>query len=263
MLANAAMLLAVAVAAACGGALAKEGVDMARGRPERPSMQPSEGGRLRARPGPPAGDAPRGLQTLGPDGARDGLLYVPASYEPAHPAPFALMLHGAGGNAQHGIYPFLDLADGAGMILLAPDSRGPTWDLLRGGYGPDVALADRVLHEVFSRYAVDPAHLAVEGFSDGASYALSLGLTNGDLFTHVLAFSPGFAAPAARAGQPRLFVSHGTRDAVLPIDQCSRRIVPALERAGYTVRYEEFDGGHTMPPELVQAALTWLLNSPA
>jgi phospholipase/carboxylesterase len=64
------------------------------------------------------------------------------------------------------------------------------------------------------------------GFSDGASYALSLGLTNGDLFRHVIAFSPGFMAPAARRGEPPVFVSHITRDGVLPIGVTSHRIVP-------------------------------------
>jgi predicted esterase len=88
-----------------------------------------------------------------------------------------------------------------------------------------------------SSYAIDPARVAIGGFSDGASYALSLGLTNGDLFSHVLAFSPGFMAPAGQEGSPRIFVSHGTRDAVLPIDRCSRRIVPTLRRAGYDVAY--------------------------
>ena len=60
-----------------------------------------------------------------------------------------------------------------------------------------------------SRYAFDPAHIAVGGFSDGASYALSVGITNGDLFTDVIAFSPGFMAPARQQGKPRLFISHG------------------------------------------------------
>jgi phospholipase/carboxylesterase len=65
--------------------------------------------------------------------------------------------------------------------------------------------------------AVDAGRLAVEGFSDGASYALSIGLTNGDLLTHVVAFSPGFASPVAYTGKPPVFVSHGTHDEVLPI----------------------------------------------
>ena len=106
-------------------------------------------------------------------------------------------------------------------------------------------------------YAVDPGRVAVGGFSDGASYALSLGITNGDLFGHILAFSPGFTAPAAQVSSPRIFVSHGTRDEVLPIDRCSRRIVPQLERAGYEVQYREFEGGHVVPPEIRSEATDW------
>lgn len=216
-------------------------------------------GRLLARPGQPAGVAEGGLHPLGLDGPRDGLLYLPAGSDPGRPAPLALLLHGAGGSASGGLAPLLPLADEAGLILLAPDARRETWDVLRGGYGPDVAFIDRALAHLFGRHAVDPARLAVGGFSDGASYALSLGLTNGDLFTHVLAFSPGFAAPAGRLGSPRLFIAHGTRDEVLPIDRCSRRIVPAMQRAGYDVRYREFDGPHTIPPAIAREALDWFL----
>jgi nucleoid-associated protein YgaU len=74
-----------------------------------------------------------------------------------------------------------------------------------------------------------------------------------------MAFSPGFVAPAPPQGHPRLFVSHGTADTVLPIDQCSRRIVPRLERADYQVTYREFDGPHTVPPEIARAAAAWFL----
>jgi phospholipase/carboxylesterase len=97
----------------------------------------------------------------------------------------------------------------------------------------------------------------VGGFSDGASYALSLGITNGDLFTHVLAFSPGLMAPAGRTGSPRIFVSHGVRDGVLPIDRCSRSIVPELKRGGYDVLYREFDGEHSISLEIALEAIGW------
>jgi phospholipase/carboxylesterase len=197
------------------------------------------------------------------DERRDALLYVPAGYDPARPAPLVLSLHGAGGNAEGSLYPLRDLADRAGLIVLAPASRGRTWDVLLGGFGPDVAFLDRALETAFRRCAVDPRLLAIAGFSDGASYALSLGLTNGDHFPHVLAFSPGFAAPGDPVGRPRIFVSHGTRDDVLPIDRCSRRIVPMLERAGYPVRYREFDGGHSVPPEIAREALDWYLTPTA
>jgi predicted esterase len=167
------------------------------------------------------------------------------------------MLHGAGGNARHSLAPFLHLADATGLILLAPDSRRQTWDILFGRYGPDIAFIDQALEQTFNRYAVDPAHIAVEGFSDGASYALSVGITNGDLFTHVIAFSPGFMAPAGQQGLPCIFISHGTRDDVLPINACSRKIVPQVQHAGYDVLYREFDGSHTVPPEIAREGLAW------
>jgi phospholipase/carboxylesterase len=215
-------------------------------------------GRLRARPKMVTGAAPVGLQPLMLGAARDSYLYVPATYRADHPAPLVLLLHGAGGHARQGLDLLRDLADAAGLILLAPASRDRTWDLLVGrSYGPDLVLIDRALEQTFSRYAIDPGRLAIGGFSDGASYALSLGITNGDLFTHVIAFSPGFMAPAGQTGTPRIFVSHGARDGVLPVDRCSRRIVPELERGSYDVLYREFDGGHTISPEIALEAVRW------
>lgn len=216
-------------------------------------------GRLGARPRPQAREAPaRGVQAI-PIVGRGGLLYVPASYRHERPAPLALMLHGAGGTAAHGLDLLRDFADAAGLLLLAPKSRWPTWDVIEGGYGPDVASIDGALEHTFERYAVDPARVAIGGFSDGASYALTLGLINGDLFTHVIAFSPCFAAAGEARGQPHLFFSHGTHDAVLPVDTCSRRLVPRLRRAGYEVHYREFDGGHTVPPDIAREAVAWLV----
>jgi predicted esterase len=168
-----------------------------------------------------------------------------------------LTLHGAGGDARSGISHFLHLADAAGVVLLAPESRGRTWDVLLGGYGPDVEFIDRALEWTFERLTLDTRRLAITGFSDGASYGLSLGLTNGDFFTHLIAFSPGFMTPANHRGKPPVFVSHGTRDRVLPIERCSRRIVPQLDRAGYLVRYREFDGPHAVPESIAREALRW------
>ena len=103
-------------------------------------------GRLLARPSPSRPAAAAGLRPLGLGSGRDGLLYVPPGYDGAEEkAPLALMLHGAGGDARSGISHFLGLADEAGLVLLAPESRGRTWDVLAGGYGPDVAFIDRAL----------------------------------------------------------------------------------------------------------------------
>jgi phospholipase/carboxylesterase len=196
---------------------------------------------------------------LGLGGERDGFVYVPERHRAYLPVPLAVMLHGAGGHAEHALGILQRAADAEGFLLLAPDSRGPTWDVIRGDYGADVLFIDDALSWVFERFAVDVARIAVGGFSDGASYALSLGISNGDLFTHVLAFSPGFAAPQEQHGEPRIFVSHGTCDTVLPIDPCSRRLVPRLKGVGYDVLYREFDGPHTVPAEIAREAADWFL----
>ena len=128
---------------------------------------------------------------------------------------------------------------------------------LLGGYGPDVTFLDRALRQTTDRYAVDTGNVTVEGFSDGASYALGLGLANGDLFRRVIAFSPGFVPSTRRQGRTRMFVSHGRADDVLPIDRCSRRIVPSLRNSNHYVHYIEFEGGHAIPPDIIGAALGW------
>jgi predicted esterase len=165
-------------------------------------------------------------------------------------------LHGAGGSARQGLDLLRPVAAEHGLLVVAPQSSGVSWDLIHGGFGPDVRRLDRVLGDILDRYPV--AGMVIGGFSDGASYALSLGLSNGDIFDAVLAFSPGFAAPGDRHGNPRIFVSHGTGDRVLPIEQCSRRLVPMLRAIGYDVTYEEFAGGHEVPARLVQQAAAWL-----
>ncbi len=117
-----------------------------------------------------------------------------------------------------------------------------------GAFGPDPEFVDRALDLVFARYAVDPSRLVAEGFSDGVSYALSLGLLDRDLFTHVLAFSPGFLVAGSRRGKPRLFVSHGVHDRVLPIGVCSRRIVRSSAATTTTSDTPSSTGGTPCPP---------------
>jgi predicted esterase len=91
--------------------------------------------------------------------------------------------------------------------------------------------------------------------------ALTVGLANGDLFTHILAYSPGgYIERGKQTGTPRIFISHGTRDESLPVAICSRKIVSRLQEAGYTVVYEEFDGPHTVPPEIANQALDWFAS---
>ena len=151
--------------------------------------------------------------------------------------------------------------DEAGVAVLAPDSRAASWDAIRHSFGPDVAFVNRALDRVFDTVKVDPARIAVGGFSDGATYALSLGLINGDLFSRVVAFSPGFVVDGTPHGTPRFFISHGETDPILPIDRCSRRIVFELRKSGYDVTFREFDGGHEIPADIARDGMRWVAGA--
>jgi phospholipase/carboxylesterase len=220
-------------------------------------------GRLTARPRPSTSSqhpATAGERALGLGQGRDGLLYIPHDLPASGPIPLVVLLHGANGSARRindrlGVQA---LADEFKAIVLTPDSRDTTWDVTRGAFGPDVAFIDAALADLFTHVTIDPTHIAIAGFSDGASYALSLGLVNGDLFTHVIAFSPGFLVADHRQGTPAIFVSHGTADEILPIESTSRRLVPALRGAGYTIDYREFAGPHTVPPAMAHDAFVWM-----
>ncbi len=221
-----------------------------------------QAGRLTARPQTTGhADTPAaGVHPLKLDGKRDGFFYVPSCYTNQKPAALAVMLHGAGGHADHGLSILRNFADNHNIILLAPASRGGTWDIIEdNSFGNDVFFIDQALAFVFSQFNINPHKLAVGGFSDGASYAGCIGLINGDLFTHVLAFSPGFFYTEHKQGKPSVFISHGLHDHILPIDPCSRRIVRQLEKDRLSIKYLEFDGEHIIPQHISQAAVTWFL----
>jgi phospholipase/carboxylesterase len=228
-------------------------------------------GRLHARVASKAGATSTGAppqtgeQPLKLASGRDGVLYVPRDL-PANgtPVPLIVLLHGARGGASgvtNRVGAFA-LADQFKAIILAPDSRECcTWDVIHGGFGADVAFIDRALEQVFSRFTIDPKRLGIGGFSDGASYALSIGLSNGDLFSHVIAFSPGFMVVERSVGKPAIFISHGTADEILPIDSTSNRLVPSLRGAGYAVDFRRFAGPHTVPADIAREAFTWMLGT--
>ena len=213
-------------------------------------------GRLKARPGVAAQwEAGPGTFDIRLGTNRDGLFYVPPDLSEASRHPLIVMLHGAEGAARD-VVPMLQTnADQFGIIVLAPESQASdSWDILEGSYGPDIEFIDHALEMTFGRFTIDANHVAIAGFSDGASYALSVGLMNGDLFGDILAFSPGFAEPANKVGKPRIFISHGDKDTVLPVESGGRRIAKELGETGYDVDFREFDGGHIVPPDLVAAA---------
>jgi predicted esterase len=199
-----------------------------------------------------------GTYKLNFGGKRDGALYVPPSYTPGVAMPLMVMLHGAlGGLYSIGNLP--EAAAAAGVLMLVPESRASSWDLIDGRFGPDIDFISRALAFTFQRVSVDTRHVGVFGFSDGATYSISLGTANGDLFTHAAAFAPGAMLIHGAVGDPKMFVGHGVDDEHFPVQLSRNVIVPALRARRYDTTYYELPGGHGITPAELALAFKWFL----
>lgn len=201
-----------------------------------------------------------GLNPLGLFEERDAVLFVPESVNPRRPTPLMTLFHGGGGSAEKILPMMRDHAEERGFLLLAPQSLFPTWDIVIAGNGPDRERLDVALEEVASRYMIDPTRFAFAGHSDGGSYTLSLGPTNGHIVTHMIVSSAGFMSVHMQAGAPRIFISHGLRDEQIPIERSGRRHAAALKDAGYDVTYVEYDGPHAWRPAVAARAVDFFLS---
>lgn len=205
----------------------------------------------------PYGQRPLGLS----DDGRDGILLVPKSYREDTPAPLLIMLHGFGGWADEMKSTFA-LAEEFGVVLIVPESRQMTWGQSTPGFDSDVRYIGAAYRKVTGVINVDPDRVGLGGRSDGAGYALSMGLAYGDIFNHLIILSGGLMAPLRRKGQPRVFIAHGTRDNTMPIELTGRKYSATLKDEGYDVTFREYDGGHGTPSEVAREAFRWLVDGP-
>jgi predicted esterase len=228
---------------------------------------------LAARPSASAPGLPSGRTAL----SHGAVVYVPAPAANA-PMPLVVVLHGAGGHADGFLERFIADADRIGFVLLALQSKGATWDLVpsrdrSGGplamksgptprFGPDVARIDTVLGELFARARIDPRRTVLLGFSDGASYALSLGLANPRVFASIVALSPGFVViPPMLAPSQRIFIAHGLRDQVLPFQVAKKDIAGLIRSNRLNPIFRPFDGDHRIDEGALADGLAYALGS--
>ena len=228
------------------------------------TLAPVSDGRITARPGvPPLVPVAPGIHDLSVLGSdRHCWIIVPENYDNSKRWPLTLFFRGAITPAQSYMEPLRAIANEMGMVVLAPEATGRTWDLiLRGGFGPDVEFINRSLHTAYQAVNVDQDRVFTSGFSDGGSYSLSLGLTNGDFFKKVVAYAPGFMQPASENGHPDFFIAHGALDDIIPVE-VSRLLAQQLEAAGYACEFVEWDGPHAVSLSQVRASFQFMLGIP-
>lgn len=206
---------------------------------------------------------PAGRHALPFPEGREAVLVVPEGLAQGIPVPLLVLFHGAGGEANKVLPFFVRWARARHFLLLAPQSMFPTWDVVIGGHGPDLERLEAALQQVASHFTLDPAHLAFAGFSDGGSYALSVGLSNGDVASHVIALSAGFMNTFVRHGAPRVFLAHGRSDTQLPFETSARLHAQRLLEEGVDLTLLPFDGDHVILPGVVERAVAFFLGAQA
>ncbi len=225
--------------------------------------------RIEVRPKDPTQSITPGAHDLGLGGHRlvnrsviwrDGRLYVPTAAKSGEPLPLLVWLHGGGGNAESFDYLF-PFAEQAGVVIMALDARHNTWDGIDSPFGPDIRFIDQALSFVFERIRISSNKIVLGGISDGGAYALAVGRSNGDLFTHLIGVAPGrLEPPSEPVGAPRILVAHGTRDNVYNTWGSREIIVPHLRMQGYKVEYLEFDGPHWVPEPVAEKLFAWITH---
>ena len=228
---------------------------------------------LTAQPIAGAHGLPAGATTL----AGGALAYRPPSAT-KEPLPLVVLFHGYGFSAEQFMSIMTPVADRWGFMLVAPKAEHVTWDMIYRGmnedqsrsraithskprFGKDVARIDAALKEMFASAPVDPRHVVLLGFSDGATYALAVGLANPQLFTTVISLSPGFAVfPGQVSKGQKVFVAHGTSDERLAYSNTRDFIVAPMQKAGMPVRFRTFDGKHVIDRGALREALAYALD---
>ncbi|ATQ66937.1 MULTISPECIES: alpha/beta hydrolase [Methylosinus] len=175
------------------------------------------------------------------------------------PAFLVVLLHGEGESGQAFIDQALNWAPTLPKAeFLAAEAPGGRWfdAAEEGGLEKGLAALDRFLDAALEKRRLPPSHLALVGFSQGATLALRAGLARPGPLKAVVAFSGGqYGAPAPQAsGAPPILLIHGDADEIAPL-AAMREAKAAITAGGGRVWSMTRKGlGHALDDDGVIAA---------
>jgi len=216
-------------------------------------------------PEPRDEESPTGWVTVERGDSR-AVLLTPEEIDPERRYPLVTILHGAGRQDELLVKACRDAPEKHEALFLIPRSVHPTWDLIACDDRPDLDFLTFAYDLIYRRYPIDPERQALVGYSDGASYALSVGLSNPHIFRAVMAWAAGFLALdtgqlSADDPKPELLLEYGTHDELFPFEQVAEPMRESLEKLGYRVEFRADQGGRHWPSGDFQPdALDWFFS---
>jgi predicted esterase len=182
-------------------------------------------------------------------------LYVPTKYDPAHPWPLVVALHGLGTteDSMFGpLYGVTKLAEQHGVIVVAPlgyrvDAgygafRAPGQTSRRSDLSEEDVL--EVVQLVRRQYKIDENRIYLMGHSMGGYGTWALAAAHPEIWAALGPISGGGnPANVEKFKTIPEIVVHGDADNVVPVNS-SRMMVEAMKKLGVEVKYIEVPGGN-------------------
>ncbi|MCY4528009.1 MAG: alpha/beta hydrolase-fold protein [Chloroflexi bacterium] len=206
------------------------------------------------------------------------LIVEPDDYDPDREYPVIFLLHGYGSNMTDlaNLTPaisrtkYLYVCPNAPIAFdLGMGQTGYAWANLYGSTYDEEAMASEerfmdFLEEVGANYRLRHDRLILGGFSQGGMMTYQMGLPHPEKFAGLFALSSTVKSP--NLIRPRLperrdhqvFVAHGTRDMIAPIE-AGRESIDLLREWGYAPEYHEYEGmAHEIRQEVIDDFVGWL-----
>jgi phospholipase/carboxylesterase len=199
-------------------------------------------------------------------GPHRAALLTPGEIDPERRYPLITLLHGADRQDERLAKAYRDEPEPRQALFLIPRSLDRTWDLIAGDARPDLDFLEFAYDLIYRRYPVDPERQALLGYSDGASYALSIGLSNPRIFSAVMGWAAGFFVLEAGLvsdddPKPQVLLEYGTHDPMFPFERVALPMRDRLRRAGYQLEFRVDQGGRHWPSgEFRPEALDWFFS---
>jgi phospholipase/carboxylesterase len=172
------------------------------------------------------------------------------------------------------VVPAGPLAEGSGRAWWHFDPNAPrayaASDEVPAGHQPlaDVVTARAAVRALLdeTRARLAPPRVALAGFSQGAMLSLDVALECDARVERVAVLSGALlldslpALLASCAARPRVLVTHGRFDPIVPFRN-AERAVAILEEHGLRVDFRPFDGKHAIPAEVRNALPEFLFGA--
>jgi phospholipase/carboxylesterase len=214
-------------------------------------------------------------------------VHLPGDYDPKKSYPLVVGLHGRHGTHER----FITLWEGFGnpqFVYSSPQAPYPVtvgremaYDWTRHGWTgrewrswhvgekewmdkdieTTVEHIVRLVQDLSDRYSIDGVYLM--GFSQGAILTCITGICRHDLFKGLICFSGALEIDwfpegyLEAASNLKVFMAHGKHDQEIPYE-AGIQARDVLGNLGYDVTFRDFEGGHTIPEEILKEVVTWI-----